>query len=301
MGSLLIDEYPLLVLPSLAKRVGLNESIALQQLHFLLGVKGSGRSHAGHKWIYNTYEEWRESYFPFWSCRTIERVFDSLEVMHLVESCQPEGRVSRRKWYRLNRGTLSLLISGRIPEPANLSSLEPANLAGWEPAKLSSSLGTETSSETSSETTAARGSLGLDADAFETSALHHVPHDLRLALPPGSARPPKHPPRRREPPRASDAGREDADFFRSLLPPMTSLEAGWQDIWGAAFDRLASDGRDPDEVRRVCRWARIESFWSPHVLSPVRLVKRKDGAMLYDRLLAAMRASTAVKSCEPKM
>lgn len=159
-----------------------------------------------------------------------------------------------------------------------------------------------TKNDSTKKETAAAVASGLEADVFETSTLHHAPpQDLRLSLPPSSARPPKPPPRRREPPRASDAGREDAEFFRSLLPPMTSLEAGWQDIWGAAFDRMASDGRNPDEVRRVCRWARKDSFWSPHVLSPVRLVKRKDGSLLYDRLLAAMLASTAVKSCEPKM
>jgi len=149
---------------------------------------------------------------------------------------------------------------------------------------------------------AAAGASGLDADAFETSTPHHVPPtDLRLALPPSSARPPKHPSRRREPPRASDAGREDADFFRSLLPPMMSLEAGWQDIWGAAFDRLFALGCDSYELRKVCRWARKDSFWAPHLLSPARLLKRKDGALFYDRLFEAMRASTAVKSSEPKM
>ena len=103
------------------------------------------------------------------------------------------------------------------------------------------------------------------------------------------------------PPPASEDGCADAEFFRSLLPPMISLEDGWMDVWGAVFDRLASDGRDPDEVRKVCRWGRKDSFWGPHFLSPVRLLKRKDGALFYDRLLAAMRASSVVQSAEPRL
>lgn len=39
--------------------------------------------------------------------------------MHLVESCQPEGGISRRKYYRLNQGGVHLLVKGKIKRPAS--------------------------------------------------------------------------------------------------------------------------------------------------------------------------------------
>ncbi len=147
--SLLIKEPPLQVLPSLAVRIGLNEAIVVQQLHYFLQGTGNGKTIDGEKWIFNTYEEWR-FVFPFWSTRTIERIFEQLETMNLVVSCQPEGRQSRRKYYRLNRGMVSLMEREAIPEPANLAGSEPeaAKLADWEPANLAASLIAKTTAKT---------------------------------------------------------------------------------------------------------------------------------------------------------
>ena len=55
-SRLLITEPPLLVLPSLAIAIGLNEAIFLQQLHYWLQQAGKERD--GRRWIYNTYDEW---------------------------------------------------------------------------------------------------------------------------------------------------------------------------------------------------------------------------------------------------
>jgi len=135
MSSLLFPESPLLVLRTLAKKIGLNEAIVTQQLYWLLDQPGNGKTIDGHRWIFNTYEEWRMAYFPFWSARTIERVFANLHTMGIVESCQPEGRESRRKYYRLNEGMKLRLIKGDIPDPANLADSEPedANMAALIP------------------------------------------------------------------------------------------------------------------------------------------------------------------------
>ena len=56
MNKLLISEQPLQVLPGLAAKIGLNEAIFLQQLHYWL-VK-SKHEHDELRWVYNTYEEW---------------------------------------------------------------------------------------------------------------------------------------------------------------------------------------------------------------------------------------------------
>lgn len=103
-----------MVLRGLAVAIGLEESIVVQQMFWLLQDPRNGKDHKGHRWLYNTYEQWQEQFFPFWSTRTLRRVFDQLETMHLVESCQPEGAMSRRKWYRLNVGMIQNLTQERL-------------------------------------------------------------------------------------------------------------------------------------------------------------------------------------------
>ncbi|MCZ2256955.1 hypothetical protein [Sporosarcina sp. G11-34] len=61
--NLLINESPLQVQPSLAMKVGLNEAILLQQLHFRSLISKDVRD--GHKWVYKTYNEWKYQEFPF--------------------------------------------------------------------------------------------------------------------------------------------------------------------------------------------------------------------------------------------
>jgi len=75
MSKLLLDEYPLIILPKLAVLVGLNEAIVLQQLNYWL--QKSAHIFDGRRWIYNTYEQWQEQ-FPFWSISTIRRALTVL-------------------------------------------------------------------------------------------------------------------------------------------------------------------------------------------------------------------------------
>lgn len=102
MSKLLINEPPLQVLPSLALAIGLNEALVLQQLHYLLLDPNHGRKIAEHRWIFNTVEQWIVGYFPFFSERTMRRTFRNLSKLDLIITCQPEGRISRRKYYRIN-------------------------------------------------------------------------------------------------------------------------------------------------------------------------------------------------------
>ena len=102
LGKKLLDEPPLIILPSLAHGFGLNEAIVMQQLHFLLRYPKNGKKLAdGKRWIFNTYRQWQEM-FPFWTEITIKRIFRKLERTGVVVSCQPEGTISRRKYYRLS-------------------------------------------------------------------------------------------------------------------------------------------------------------------------------------------------------
>lgn len=99
--NLLINEPPLQVLPSLARKVGLNEAILLQQLHFRSLISSNLRD--GHKWVYKTFEEWQEE-FPFWSIKTIKRIVKKLEDEEYIFSTSKYNRMKmdRTKWYRIN-------------------------------------------------------------------------------------------------------------------------------------------------------------------------------------------------------
>lgn len=101
MSKLLIDDYPIQVLPKLAEEVGLNEAILLQQLHYWLDNK-SAKFIDGKKWIYNTYKDW-EKQFPFWSNATIRRTINSCEKQNMILSANYNKLgFDKTKWYTVN-------------------------------------------------------------------------------------------------------------------------------------------------------------------------------------------------------
>lgn len=90
------------MLPSLAMEVGLNATILLQQLHFRSLIPTNVRN--GHKWVYKTYEEWKNEEFPFWSVDTIKRAIRRLENSGYIISTASYNRLEmdEAKWYRIN-------------------------------------------------------------------------------------------------------------------------------------------------------------------------------------------------------
>lgn len=118
----LLDEYPLIVLPSLAVKVGLNESIILQQLHYW--VQKSKHIEEGKRWIYNSYPEWQKQ-FPFWSEKTIKRTITKLENEGFILSGNfNKLSFDRTKWYTIDYEKLDSVptIGSNCPdEEPNLS------------------------------------------------------------------------------------------------------------------------------------------------------------------------------------
>ncbi|WP_419790358.1 replication protein [Staphylococcus chromogenes] len=109
MSKLLIDDYPIQVLPKLAEEIGLNEAIILQQIHYWLN--SSKHNYDGKKWIYNSYPKWIEQ-FPFWSESTIKRTITSLEKQNLVHvGNYNKVGFDRTKWYSINYTTLNKLMT----------------------------------------------------------------------------------------------------------------------------------------------------------------------------------------------
>ncbi|MDT2814340.1 hypothetical protein P7H75_05735 [Vagococcus carniphilus] len=101
MSKLLIDDHPIQVLPKLAKELGLNEAIFLQQLHYWLNSKSSKKIN-DRKWIYNTYEDWNKQ-FPFWSVATIKRIINSLAKKNLIiKGNFNRAGFDKTVWYSVN-------------------------------------------------------------------------------------------------------------------------------------------------------------------------------------------------------
>jgi len=144
MSNLLLDEYPLLVLPSLAISLGLNEAIFLQQLHYWL--QKSDHSVEGHRWVYNSINEWQKQ-FPFWSRSTIKRIIYILEKDgYLLSGCFNSFKADKTKWYRIDYNRLNLANASVQNEPCLGSSCTKPHVKMSQPIP-------ETTTDTTTETT----------------------------------------------------------------------------------------------------------------------------------------------------
>ena len=113
MSKLLIEEHPMIVLPSLAQAIGLHEAIILQQLHYWLdhvGPEGQryGAEKDGERWIRNTVEQWQREHFGFLTINQVYRAFENLEREKLVKSRKDLNKrgYDRTKWYTVDYAIL---------------------------------------------------------------------------------------------------------------------------------------------------------------------------------------------------
>jgi hypothetical protein len=127
-SKLLINESPLIILPSLAAALGgVEEALFLQQVHYWLTVAGHERD--GCKWIYNSYPDW-QAQLPFWSTDTIRRIVGKLKGRGILRTSQQYNRlaVDRTNWYTIDYDALNALLgpSGEDAAPGD----EGAALSG---------------------------------------------------------------------------------------------------------------------------------------------------------------------------
>ena len=119
MGSLLLNEQPLVVLPELACKIGLNEAIVLQQLNYW--INKSTNTYDGKRWVYNTYNDWQKQ-FPWWSISTIKRSLQRLKKLDLIITANynqlPQDRTV---WYSINYDKINeLAAEGNNEDQKNL-------------------------------------------------------------------------------------------------------------------------------------------------------------------------------------
>ena len=126
-----MKEQPLVVDKTLAKLIGLNEALVLQQIEYWTNIKEKAdmkcnktlnESYAdGYYWTYNTIEEWTEE-FPFWSYSSVRRILENLRKKNLVVTNNYNKKgYDRTLWYRVNHEKLieldekSNTISAKCP------------------------------------------------------------------------------------------------------------------------------------------------------------------------------------------
>lgn len=100
--SLLLDERPLVILPKLAVKVGLNEAIILQQIHYW--CMRSEHVINGEKWFFKSMEQW-EAEMPFFSNSTLKRAIKNLVDQNLIKSAKLGKEFGKSfdntKWYTI--------------------------------------------------------------------------------------------------------------------------------------------------------------------------------------------------------
>ncbi len=103
-GLTLWNEQPLVVNVQVARVIGLEETIVLQQVHYWcqLNRRADRNRKDGHYWVYNSYADWQLQ-FPFWCLRTVNSIFARLiKQGYLVTGNFNKDIRDRTKWYRVN-------------------------------------------------------------------------------------------------------------------------------------------------------------------------------------------------------
>ncbi|CAI3547751.1 DUF6017 domain-containing protein [Clostridium neonatale] len=112
MSMYLFDEQPIVANKTLAREIGLNEALILQQINYWIEInKKSGKNyHDGKYWTYNSIRAWQENDFDYMSFDTVKRTFSKLEKAGylLVGNYNKDPR-DKTKWYTINNDKLEEL------------------------------------------------------------------------------------------------------------------------------------------------------------------------------------------------
>jgi len=110
-SRLLTAESPLVLLPSLASEFGIAEAIILQQIHYMSQQTDKGITRNGHKWVYNTLEDWHNK-LSCWSIATVERTITKLKKLGIILV----DRLGKKKSDRTNYYRIDYPKLAHIPQ-----------------------------------------------------------------------------------------------------------------------------------------------------------------------------------------
>ena len=109
------DQTVLRLHPALAVEIGLNESLLLLQLEYLISI--SRHEHEGRIWTYQSLNDLQENYFPFLSRATIGRTLKSLEEKRLIiRGNFNRAAFDRTAWFALDEEGIAQLTAIRLGE-----------------------------------------------------------------------------------------------------------------------------------------------------------------------------------------
>lgn len=238
MNKLLFDEQPLVIQPSLAKIIGLNESIIIQQLHYWL--QKSRNVKEGHTWVYNTYQDWHDQ-FPFWGLNTIRRAISRLEEKGLiVTSNYNKLKIDNTKWYRIDYQKLDDISMGK-PLAQNGQTDSPTWTDGQPNMdRPLPEITTENTSDIKKDIHHKRDELVYDDESPYLKMAHYLLTKIKEWKP---------------------------DF------KMQGNLQKWSDCFRLIHER---DKRSKEDIKAVIEWATGDNFWQSNILSPSSLRKHFD-------------------------
>ena len=249
IGKLLIDDQPLQVLPSLAEAIGLNEALILQQIHWLL--LRSKKEFNGKYWVFNTYEEWQEKHFRFFSISTIRRTINRLEELDLLISTTEfnQMKVDKTKWYTINYEALENLDFTTAKNDSPSAQNEQTNSSNW--AEPSAQNEQTNNQEIPQEIpTKDNSTSGKDFPPAKTGKKFvYTDDDLRAA-------------------------NWIFGLIKNLSPNVKTPDfASWANEIRLMRER---DGRSHKDICELFKWANQNEFWVSNILSPAKLREKWD-------------------------
>lgn len=91
--------------PELAEKLSLNEAIVLQKIQS--NIEENPIQIDGLDWVHKTYEEWQVEDFPYWSKKTVERIFRKLVDKELIKLKKEHSLIHGPiNYYRINYDNL---------------------------------------------------------------------------------------------------------------------------------------------------------------------------------------------------
>lgn len=111
--KLLVSGRQLFLSQDLAARIGVEEALFLQHLHYRLETHGMEKE--GHMWYRQTYQGWAKQCFH-WNIRKIKRIITKLEHYQIIVSSNKLNNFNtdRSKWYRIDYEKIDELLQKKI-------------------------------------------------------------------------------------------------------------------------------------------------------------------------------------------
>jgi Fe2+ or Zn2+ uptake regulation protein len=169
------DPQSMRINSELALEIGLNESVMLLQIEYLISI--SGHEHECKRWTFQTLEDLRDKYFRWWSVATISRTLKALESANFIHIGNFNKRKSdRTHWFALNLEGIANLKSVTIfqiekcilQDEKSISQNATSILQDEKSILQIETALPETSSEITTETTSEKD-VGSRADALSPS------------------------------------------------------------------------------------------------------------------------------------